>query len=478
MDVDDAEDNNDDDNNDDAEMEEAEEHPEDDNDEEEEEDTSGGRRRSSRARSNSTSVAATASKENIGRRSARATKFQASMKEPTDKDLLLRDTNSNTNKSNGKDKGKASTAKRSKSSSSNMDTDEDESEDENATKPTSKKQASKRGAVKNTKQTPAAQKKQAKKKKEPSSPHKAPARRHRTPRLSINHTHTTTQESDSDSDASQNDDSTVEESDSENEEDEEPFKIQRIIASRTEPRNAWAKIGAKMNTNEIDYGSRWVQDPVDENDDTYEERYLVKWHDMSYLHVSWETESDLLELVENAKNYLSTFFRKSSHGLLFSSDERCDGDYFDPGWTQVDRLLEVHFPDECPIKSVKNEDKITNDELGICLDKEDKEAFEEGLGRQFLIKWGNSQYTESTYEYERDLILNEVEYKDQLKDFHRRKKKVRLNLSFVLCLFYFVVRTRALTHQRNSRAHQPSKYTTAYEGSSEETSKSGGSRVP
>lgn len=412
-------------NNNDAEMQEAEEHPEDDDleEEEEEEDTAGGRRRSSRARSNSTSVAATASKENVGRRSSRATKFQASMKEPTDKDLLLRDTNNTTN-NNGKDKGKASATKRSKNSSK-MDTDEDESEDETA-KP-GKKKASKRGAGKNAKQTQAAQKKQAKK-KEPSSPHKAPARRHRNPRLNINHTHTTTQESDSDSDASQNDDSTVEESDSENEEDEEPFKIQRIIASRTEPRNAWAKIGAKMNTNEIDYGSRWVQDTVDENDDTYEERYLVKWHDMSYLHVSWETESDLLELVENAKNYLSTFFRKSSHGLLFSSDERCDGDYFDPAWAQVDRLLEVHFPDECPIKSVKNEDKVTNDELGMCLDKEDKEAFEEGLGRQFLIKWGNSAYAESTYEYERDLILNEVEYKDQLKDFNRRKKKVRLNL--------------------------------------------------
>ena len=373
-------------------------------------------RRSARARSNSASAAA--SKENIGgerRTSSRATKFTSSMKEPSEtiRDLL-KDTNHGGNKTNtSSDKAKATPTKslaRRKGSETSTETEESD-DDEN---PKKQAKSSKRG--KNAKEI---QRKQPAKQNEPSSPHKSPARRHRKSRLSISHIHPTQ----SDSDAS--DDSTVEESedDDEDEEEEEPFKIQRIIASRTEPRNAWAKIGATMQTSEIEYGSRWVQDKVDDDDDTFEERFLVKWSDMSYLHVSWETESDLLELAENAKNYLSTFFRKSSHGLLFSSDERCDGDYFDPGWTQVDRVLEVHFPEECPVKSVKDEDKVTNEDLGICLDKKDK-AFENGLGRQFLVKWGNSPYAESTFEYERDLILNEVDYKDQLKDFHRRRKKV------------------------------------------------------
>jgi hypothetical protein len=151
---------------------------------------------------------------------------------------------------------------------------------------------------------------------------------------------------------------------------------------------------------------------------------LVKWADVGYLHVSWETESDLIELVDGAKTYLSTFFRKSQHGYLYNADERCDGDYFDPAWCQVDRILEVHYPEECPCKLVKDEDAVTNAELGIVLDKNDP-GFENGLGREFCIKWGNATYTEATYEFERDLILNDVEYKDQLKSYQGRRKKVR-----------------------------------------------------
>ena len=49
--------------------------------------------------------------------------------------------------------------------------------------------------------------------------------------------------------------------------------------------------------------------------------------------------------------------------------------------------------------------------------------FESGTGRQFQIKWGNKNYSESTYEFERDLILNEVEYKEHLESYNKRKVK-------------------------------------------------------
>jgi Chromo (CHRromatin Organisation MOdifier) domain len=212
--------------------------------------------------------------------------------------------------------------------------------------------------------------------------------------------------------------------DSEDGEEMAPFKVERIIASRTEPKRVWTQICKTMNTAEIDDGSRWVQSPA-EDDDTFEERFLVKWNDLSYLHVSWETEADLLELVEGAKVNLSHFFKKSHHGLLYDSDERCDGDYFDPAWTQAERILEVYYPEECPCKSVKNEDTITHDELGIILDKNNP-GFENGLGREFMIKWGNCPYTECTFEFERDLILNEVDYKGQLKAYNQRRKMVSL----------------------------------------------------
>jgi hypothetical protein len=203
----------------------------------------------------------------------------------------------------------------------------------------------------------------------------------------------------------------------------EPFKVQKILATRTEPRNAWTTITKKMNTSELDYGSRWVQDPVDESDSKDEVRFLVKWNDLSYMHCSWETRKDLLEFIEGAEKTLSVFQKKSQDGLIFSSDERCDGDYFDPAWAQIDRILEIHYPEQCPCQSVENEDTVTNEELGIVVNMSDPE-YENGLGRQFLVKWGNRPYSDMSYEFERDLILNDIEYKPHLKAFFDRNSKV------------------------------------------------------
>jgi hypothetical protein len=342
-------------------------------------------------------------KENMGdvaerRTSSRATKFKNSMKEPSDKSI--RDLLKDTTKSNEKSSGKA----RRKSSEASANDSDDEDSDAAPTTPKKPQRQNKRGG-------------QKPKAKVESSPHKSPARRQKHPhRLSISHA----------TQSDESDESSVESDGDDDDEEEEPFKIQRILASRTEPKSKWLEICKNMNTSEIDHGSRWVQS-ADDNNDEYEERFLVKWADASYLHVSWETEKDLLEQVEGAKTYLATFFRKSSQGLLFDADERCDGDYFDPAWTQVDRILEVQFPDTCPIKSVKDESTVTNEELGIVLDVKSPD-YENGLGREFLVKWGNTAYSESTYEYERDLILNEVEYKEHLESFNRRRKRVSIGI--------------------------------------------------
>jgi len=49
--------------------------------------------------------------------------------------------------------------------------------------------------------------------------------------------------------------------------------------------------------------------------------------------------------------------------------------------------------------------------------------FEKGTGRQIQVKWVNKPYSEGCYEFERDLILSEVEYLDELADFQRRSAK-------------------------------------------------------
>jgi hypothetical protein len=51
---------------------------------------------------------------------------------------------------------------------------------------------------------------------------------------------------------------THKESDSEQEDkDEEPLKIQRVIASKTETKAEWKEICKNINSSEVNYGSRW-----------------------------------------------------------------------------------------------------------------------------------------------------------------------------------------------------------------------------
>mmetsp|Transcript_731 Transcript_731/g.851 ORF Transcript_731/g.851 Transcript_731/m.851 type:complete len:2199 (+) Transcript_731:210-6806(+) len=217
----------------------------------------------------------------------------------------------------------------------------------------------------------------------------------------------------------------------EDEEEESDIKIQRIIAVRCETMRKWKEICKNMETSEIEQGSRWFQESdndSEEDDEKFEERFLVKWADLSFLHCSWEAKEDLMEQVEGAKTYLTTFFRKSVNGYLYSADDRLDGDYFDPSFVQIDRILETNMPESMQQekravgkrKSVA--DKDNKEKWGIIFDKNHPD-YESELGRQFLIKWGSRLYSESTYEYERDLILMDVEYDSYAQDFLHRNKK-------------------------------------------------------
>lgn len=257
------------------------------------------------------------------------------------------------------------------------------------------------------------------------APHKSPARRHKERRRSLAGERLTPSSAESSESEEEEEQEELFE-----EEEEEPMKVQRIIASRTETLQKWKEIGATMNTTEITYGSRWIQNSQKDGDgdqtmpdtsNAFQERFLVKWTDFSFLHVSWETQADLVGECDNAKSYLTTFFRKSAGGLLYSPDERCDGDYFDPAYTQVERILEVQLPDDWDDAMPRRREGDRYD-YGMVLDRADPE-FESGAGRQFLVKWGNLPYSDSTYEFERDLILNEIEYGEPLNEFLRRNQK-------------------------------------------------------
>jgi len=229
------------------------------------------------------------------------------------------------------------------------------------------------------------------------------------------------------------DDGDDDDPDDDDEESQDEIRIHRILASRSETRAKWREIGATMNSSEVTCGSVWTQperennkNPNDDEDGdnvVVEERFLVKWADYSYLHVSWETQADLLDQTSQAKTYLTTFFRKAQNGILLSQDDRKDGDYFDPGYTQIERILEVFYENEDHPKTWEEELTTTNQSFEIVLDPHDTERFEKGTGRQFLIKWEGLNYSDCSYEFERDLILADTEYKARLKEFYERTNK-------------------------------------------------------
>ncbi len=249
--------------------------------------------------------------------------------------------------------------------------------------------------------------------------HKSPARRHARARKTLQET-----DSENSSQGFNNHD---------DDDDEQELRMQRILATRTETKEKWREIGQSINTSEITGGSIWDQTTSktkslsnngrndSDNDDVMEERFLIKWADLSYLHVSWETQADLLDQIPQAKSYLSTFFRKAQQGILLSPEDRNDGDYFDPAYTQIGRILEVSFDGKHP-STWDEELATTSQDLGIVLDLKSKE-FEVGTGRQFLIKWEGLNYAESSWEFERDLILADLEYQPFLKAFYQRTRK-------------------------------------------------------
>jgi hypothetical protein len=103
-------------------------------------------------------------------------------------------------------------------------------------------------------------------------------------------------ETDSEGDSGDESDASSVESD-----EQTDIKFQRIIAVRMESRREWMEISKDMNTSEIDDGSRWFQKETSKDDlDKFEERFLVKWADLSFLHCSWERKADMLEQAENA----------------------------------------------------------------------------------------------------------------------------------------------------------------------------------
>ncbi|RHY28112.1 hypothetical protein DYB32_006249 [Aphanomyces invadans] len=177
------------------------------------------------------------------------------------------------------------------------------------------------------------------------------------------------------------------------------FIIDKVLAKETHTAAEWAKKCHNMHTHYVSLGSIFVDDDEDvappeapakdssadgalleddaDNpvDDKGIDKFLIKWRNLSYLHVTWETEAALVEYEKNAKGKIQRFLDRSAKQLLM---EESQGDeYFNPEFCTVDRILTIQ-PTDVP------------DGKG-------------GFQMEYYVKWKALPYDECTWEQEVDV---------------------------------------------------------------------------
>ncbi len=176
--------------------------------------------------------------------------------------------------------------------------------------------------------------------------------------------------------------------------------IQKILGYKELTPLQWSKKMMKMNTRFISHGSMFHAEKtghkrkrkdgenVSNNDgddaamqrstnfDGKVGRYLIRWSNLSYLHITWELRHDIERYVgKNGVKYLCRFDRKNNiselGGETSPGKEYWDGVFFSPDCVEIDRILDI----------VHNTDGET----------------------LLLVKWLGCGYSELTYESLSDL---------------------------------------------------------------------------
>ncbi|CAK4318492.1 unnamed protein product [Aphanomyces euteiches] len=191
-------------------------------------------------------------------------------------------------------------------------------------------------------------------------------------------------------------------------EEDEGFIIDKILARETHTPLEWKKKCHSMQTHYVTNGSIFVEDdeidgavtdkkakannedkdkPSEDvakptTDDDNEERvdgiekFLVKWRNLSYLHVTWETEAALIDYEKNAKGKIQRFLDREAIQML--SDDMQGDEYFNPEFCTVDRILNIQ-PSEVP------------------------NVGKPGFQMEYYVKWKALSYDECTWEQEIDV---------------------------------------------------------------------------
>ncbi|EGZ22731.1 hypothetical protein PHYSODRAFT_388148, partial [Phytophthora sojae] len=188
-----------------------------------------------------------------------------------------------------------------------------------------------------------------------------------------------------------------------NEEDDKPEEMQEQKEKED---------GDKPDSEAVESAAETASTPKastddDEVEDAGEERFLIKWKTLSYLHTSWQTEDELMETDKNAKGKIQRFSEKE-HRALYTQEVQGD-EYFNPEFRSVDRILEIR---DRPLDDFAPDD---------AEDGEQKFQY-------FLVKWKALSYDDITWEREDDVGDDAAvqQYNDRIVRAAKRFRKIAL----------------------------------------------------
>ncbi|KAJ8603129.1 hypothetical protein CTAYLR_004579 [Chrysophaeum taylorii] len=130
-------------------------------------------------------------------------------------------------------------------------------------------------------------------------------------------------------------------------EDEDALEVERILSRARGSAVEWKKVMSKMNTKHVTNGSVWAQEDAEKEEE--EERFLIKWKRLSYLHVSWESEVDLREQIgeQETKRAMTHLSKRNFVESMVPADS------VDAATTEVERVLDVETDEGVWVSGLK-----------------------------------------------------------------------------------------------------------------------------
>jgi hypothetical protein len=275
------------------------------------------------------------------------------------------------------------------------------------------------------------------------------------------------------------------ENDEENSDDGDiDFKIMHILARQSRTQGQWRLTSDSMNTQELYCGSVLKQPDSEyfSNSEDPIEKYFIKWEHSSFLHCSWETYSDLLELVgaTSVNANIKRFNQREAGASSELFEDLAAGEFFPPQYLVIERIVELDVNHDEDDKETSKEEVICESavstkskhltkcqselkqgsqqtdgngcvtpllaELSCVTDEELQWLLELDPSAAWVtVKWAGQCYSQISIERLSDLVAMDIDYLLPIVAFYR----------FDIDVIGYIVRFKALVYRRDSNPPKP-----------------------